>query len=63
LVELKSFHVNQVPEKNIISFVDDIRKSDRVKDSVRQKDNWGMHLTHIKKCSNFGGYENTRESN
>ncbi|MDY0077382.1 MAG: hypothetical protein RBR87_08910 [Bacteroidales bacterium] len=24
---------------------------------------WGMHLTHIKKCSNFGGYENTRESN
>ncbi|MBZ0242501.1 MAG: ATP-binding protein, partial [Bacteroidales bacterium] len=40
LVELKSFHVNQVPEKNIISFVDDIRKSDRVKDSVRQKDNF-----------------------
>jgi len=40
LVELKSFRINQVPEKNIISFVDDIRKSDRVKESVRQKDNF-----------------------
>jgi ATP-dependent DNA helicase RecG len=40
LVELKSFKINQVPEKNIISFVDDIRKSDRVKESVRQKDNF-----------------------
>ena len=25
--------------------------------------NRGMHLTHIRKCSNFGGYENSRESN
>jgi len=24
---------------------------------------WGMHLTHIKKHSTFGGYENSRKSN
>ena len=38
LVELKSFKMNQIPEKNITSFVGDIRKSDRVKESVKQKD-------------------------
>lgn len=38
LVELKSFKLSQVPEKNIISFANDIRKSDRIKESVRQKD-------------------------
>ena len=40
LVELKSFKTNQVPNKNIISFVDDIRNSDRVKESVKQKDDF-----------------------
>jgi ATP-dependent DNA helicase RecG len=38
LVELKSFKTSQIPKKNIKSFVEDIRRSDRVKDSIKQKD-------------------------
>lgn len=40
LVELKSFKIAQILEKNIIAFTNDIRKSDRVKESVKQKDNF-----------------------
>ena len=40
LVELKSFKISQVPKQNIITFANDIRKSDRVKESVRQKDDF-----------------------
>lgn len=38
LVELKNFKVEQVPKINIQSFTEDIRMSDRVKESVKQKD-------------------------
>jgi len=40
LVELKSFKTTQVPKQNIMDFANDIRKSDRVKESVRQKDDF-----------------------
>ncbi len=40
LVELKSFKISQIPERNIIDFANDIRKSDRVKESVKQKDDF-----------------------
>lgn len=40
LVELKTFKITQIPEKNINAFTNDIRKSDRVKESVKQKDNF-----------------------
>lgn len=57
LVELKSFKINQIPQNNISSFVKDIRESDRVKESVKQKDDFEIlehynlvineHLTNL----------------
>ena len=38
LVELKAFKLNKISKKNIDYFVDEIRKSDRVKESVKQKE-------------------------
>lgn len=38
LIELKSFKISQVPQKNILNFTKEIRNSERVKDSVKQKD-------------------------
>ncbi len=40
LVELKAFKINQIPPKNITAFANEIRSSERVKDSVKQKDDF-----------------------
>jgi ATP-dependent DNA helicase RecG len=57
LIELKSFKINQIPQNNISSFVNDIRKSNRVKESIKQKDDFEIiehynlvingHLTNL----------------
>jgi ATP-dependent DNA helicase RecG len=40
LVELKSFKIEQIPQENILYFVNEIRNSTRVKESVKQKENF-----------------------
>ena len=40
LVELKTFKINQIPQSNIFSFLKDIRQSERVKESIKQKDDF-----------------------
>ncbi len=57
LVELKLFNVNQIPQKNIDNFVSEIYTSKRVKESVKQKDDYeilehynliiNQHLTNL----------------
>ncbi len=51
LVEHKSFKINQIPDENIISFVNDIRNSDRVKESVKHKDDIEI-IEHYNLCIN-----------
>lgn len=40
IVQIKSVHLDDIPLKNIKSFTNDIRQSNRVKDSVKAKDDY-----------------------
>jgi ATP-dependent DNA helicase RecG len=51
LIEHKSINISHIPAQNIANFVNDIRKSERVKDSVKNKDDFEI-LEHYNLINN-----------
>ncbi len=51
LIELKSINISQIPTQNITNFANDIRNSERVKNSVKNKDDFEI-LEHYNLINN-----------